>query len=151
MRESEVALSKLESCTAFLNANTILLYWSLADEIYTHEFIEKWKEKKTILLPIIDGESLSTSIYKNKESLQQGLFNIAEPKEELYKGSIDLAIIPGMAFDKEGNRLGRGKGYYDRFLSQTCCYKIGFCFRFQLLKTIPHEDFDIKMDEIISD
>ena len=66
---------------------------------------------------------------------------------------IDLAIIPGMAFDKEGNRLGRGKGYYDRLLQQLrdcTIYKIGICFDFQFLDHIPTEPHDIPVDEVIT-
>ncbi|HQG08910.1 MAG TPA: 5-formyltetrahydrofolate cyclo-ligase, partial [Dysgonamonadaceae bacterium] len=64
--------------------------------------------------------------------------------------SIDLIIVPGVAFDRKLNRLGRGKGYYDRLLSQLKSPKIGICFDFQLLESIPVEDWDIKMDMIVA-
>ena len=80
-----------------------------------------------------------------------GDFNILEPQNEVYEGDYDLIIVPGVAFDKDGNRIGRGKGYYDRFLSKHLDIKrIGICFDFQLIERVPTEDNDIKMHEIIS-
>jgi len=77
-----------------------------------------------------------------------------EPSGELFTDfdRITLAIIPGMAFDHQGNRLGRGKGYYDRLLPQLShAYKLGLCFPFQLLtEEIPHEPHDCRMDEVFS-
>lgn len=77
-------------------------------------------------------------------------FNIKEPIGEDFDeyDKIDLAIIPGMAFDKYHNRLGRGKGYYDRLLSKIKSFKIGICFSFQVVDIIPVEEYDITMDEV---
>ena len=60
-----------------------------------------------------------------------------------------MVVVPGMAFDAQGNRLGRGKGYYDRFLPKVQAYKIGMCFAFQHFDYITHEAHDVKMDEVI--
>jgi 5-formyltetrahydrofolate cyclo-ligase len=76
---------------------------------------------------------------------------INEPKALEFMPSIDLAIIPGLAFDKENNRLGRGKGYYDKFLKTTSAFKLGICFSEQLLDSIPHDELDVKMDKVITD
>ena len=62
---------------------------------------------------------------------------------------VHVAVIPGMAFDREGHRLGRGKGYYDRFLNRVKTYKIGVCFDFQMMDQLPHDPHDVMMDEII--
>ena len=92
--------------------------------------------------------------YTGKHDLKEGAFHIMEPigslfPEERYH-EINLAIIPGMAFDAKRNRLGRGKGYYDRFLQKIHqVYKIGICFPFQLVDEIPTEETDIKMDAIM--
>jgi 5-formyltetrahydrofolate cyclo-ligase len=77
-----------------------------------------------------------------------------EPTGELFPvesyHEIDLAVIPGVAFDRLGARLGRGKGYYDRLLSQMPnAYKIGICFPFQLLERLPSEPHDVLMNEVI--
>ena len=80
-----------------------------------------------------------------------GDFNILEPQNDPYTGGFDLIIVPGVAFDRHGNRIGRGKGYYDRFLCQHLDVKrIGICFDFQLVDEVPTDPLDIKMDEVIS-
>ena len=64
---------------------------------------------------------------------------------------IDLAVIPGMAFDRDGHRLGRGKGFYDKLLPGIKCRKIGLCFSFQLADSVPIEPHDIVMDMVLTD
>ena len=148
---SNIILASLEQLSAFEEASVLLLYYSLSDEVNTHAFIEKWKEKKTILLPVVVGDELELRRYTGTHDLQIGAYGINEPTGRLFKdyNSIDLSIIPGVAFDNEGHRLGRGKGYYDRLLPQIHATKVGICFPFQLLPIIPSEPFDIKMDMIV--
>jgi 5-formyltetrahydrofolate cyclo-ligase len=149
-QRSEEALLRLEQLSDFVSARSVLIYWSLPDELFTHDFIIRWSSRKTILLPAIVNDEIEIRKYTCREDLLQGKFCIAEPCGDCHTGQIDLAVIPGVAFDKVGNRLGRGKGYYDRFLSNFTGYKVGLCFDFQLLDFIPTEKFDIKMDKIIS-
>ena len=149
---SEATMTLLEENYRFKNAVTILLYYSLPDEVNTHELIERWYKTKKIILPVVVGEKLELREYNGKKSLTKGSYNILEPTTELFTDldKLDLVIIPGVAFDKKGCRLGRGKGYYDRLLPQIKSYKIGICFPFQLYDSIPTEEFDIKMDEVIA-
>jgi 5-formyltetrahydrofolate cyclo-ligase len=88
--------------------------------------------------------------YTGKSCLQEGAFHIEEPSGENYTKyqEIELAIIPGISFDKKGNRLGRGKGYYDKLLPLLSSYNIGICYQFQAQESIPSEDFDKPMDEV---
>lgn len=144
------ALYLLEKELAFVSADVVLMYWSLPDEIYTHDFIEKWSEKKTILLPFIQGNSFEAFVFKGKENLIEGPLKIMQPQTQKYEGKIDLAIIPGRAFDHAGHRLGRGKGFYDHFLKDFSGYKIGFCFNFQLQDYVPYEPFDVGVDMVIT-
>jgi len=138
----------------FVNAKTILAYHSLPDEVSTHELIRQYSQKKTILLPKVIGDGeMEIRRYRGEGDLQQGAYGIMEPCGELFTDydEIDLAIIPGMAFDPKGNRLGRGKGYYDRFLScARNTYKVGICFPFQLVDDVPVENMDIAMDAVLS-
>lgn len=148
-KDAEIIFAKIESLEQFKIAQTILLYWSTKNEMPTHDFVEKWKDEKTILLPSVVGNDIILKKYT--KNLMQGALGIWEPDTaENYQGVVDLAIIPGVAFDRKRNRLGRGKGFYDRFLTNTNCFKIGVCFDFQLLLAIPVNDNDIKMDLIIS-
>jgi len=143
----------LESLPVFQNAKTILLYHSLKDEVRTHAFIEKWKNEKFIILPVVNGENLILKEYNDSSELKTGAYGIQEPTGELFSdyNKIDLAIIPGVSFDKVGNRLGRGKGYYDRLLPKIKAFTIGLCFSLQLSEEIPAEPHDTKMNLIITE
>lgn len=136
-------------------ADTLLIYYSLDDEVNTHQFINTLVERgKKVLLPaVISDTEIELREYHGAKDLLEGFFNIMEPIGNTFNdySTIDVAIVPGMAFDSRGNRLGRGKGYYDRFLSKIPdTYKIGLCFGFQKLPGIPTEENDVRMDEVIS-
>ena len=145
--------SFLEKYKPFTDAHVVLLYYSLPDEVYTHDFIKKWVKYKDIILPTVKGNELELHSYTKKENLRQGAFHIMESCSPLFTNEkiIDLTIVPGIAFDKEGNRLGRGKGYYDRLLPRLNSQNIGICFQLQLCKELPHEDFDQPMDAILTE
>ena len=147
-------MEKLELNPKVQDAQIIMMYYSLPDEVYTHEMVDKlYHSGKTILLPKVVADGImEIRRYEGQKSLRQGAFGIMEPIGPLYTdfSSIDLAVVPGMSFDKEGNRLGRGKGYYDRFLIQlTTTYKLGVCFDFQKTDQVPCEVTDVKMDEVL--
>lgn len=140
-----------------INANTILLYYSMKGEVGTHELVEKlYNEGKTVLLPRVKNSSgiMDLVVYTGKECLKPaGSFHILEPQGKTFEefDKIEVAIIPGVAFTKDGKRLGRGGGYYDRLLPKLAnAYKVGVCFPFQLLDDIPTDIYDIRMDEVIS-
>ena len=148
------AVSRLLAHPAVVKAETILMYYSLADEVNTHEAVDALvRSGKTVLLPrVIDGENMEIRIYESRDDLAPGHYGIMEPTGKLYTcyENIDVAVVPGMAFDAAGHRLGRGKGYYDRFLPKaTHAYKIGVCFDFQKRAAIPADDFDVTMDCVI--
>ena len=147
---SSTIMEKLEDNVVLKCAKPVLLYYSLPDEVFTHEFVEKWSKEKTILLPVVKGDELEIRVYAGSEYMQKGSFNIDEPQGEAYNDliSIDAAVIPGVSFDRHGNRLGRGKGFYDRFLKKLNTFKIGVCFGFQLSEEIPHGEYDVAMDEV---
>ncbi len=146
-------MAVLEAHPAFKTASTILIYHSLPDEVDTHDFIEKWYNAKRLLLPVVVGDELEIRLYTGSTDLSIGSYGISEPIGDVFSdyANIELAIIPGMAFDFNGNRLGRGKGYYDRLLPKLPhTYKIGVCFPYQMVREIPAESFDIRMDEVIT-
>ena len=151
LEQSEKILAKLEQHPDFINAETIMLYSALPDEVQTQAFLEKWHLKKHIILPTVVGDDIIPVAYGEDTAFAVGDFNILEPQNEPYTGGFDLIVVPGVAFDGNGNRLGRGRGYYDRFLCHHLEVKrIGICFDFQLVDEVPSEPFDIRMDEVIS-
>lgn len=136
-------------------AKTIALYMSLPDEVETRGLITSLYNKGTrVVLPAVTGPSeMEFRLYEGEESLREGDFHIWEPIGKAFTrlDDIDLIVVPGMAFDSEGNRLGRGKGYYDRMLARLKhAYKLGLCFPFQLVDHVPTEETDIRMDEVIA-
>lgn len=151
-RLSLSVISRLESHPRFVAARTVMLYHSLADEVDTRLLLNEIRDK-LVLLPKVTGEgSMELRVYTGPGDLCVGAYGIMEPVGRLFTdySDIELAVIPGMAFDKSGNRLGRGKGYYDRFLPAIKDkYKIGVCFPFQYLDAIPVEPTDIPVDEVI--
>ncbi|WP_414630820.1 5-formyltetrahydrofolate cyclo-ligase [Bacteroides sp. UBA939] len=150
--QSAEILAALEAHPAFRAARIVLLYYSLNDEVNTHEFIRKWSRKKQILLPVVVGNELELRFYTGPQDLTTGSYHIEEPTGERFTDyqAIDFAVIPGVAFDLAGNRLGRGKGYYDRLLPLLPAFKAGICFPFQLMEEVPAEPFDIRMDTVIT-
>lgn len=151
LEQSEKILDKLEQHHDFVKAERIMLYSALPDEVQTQAFLEKWHLKKIIILPTVVGDDIIPVEYGKDTHFVVGDFNILEPQNKPYTGGFDLIVVPGVAFDRHGNRLGRGRGYYDRFLCQHLDVKrIGICFDFQLVDKVPAEDFDIRMDEVLS-
>ena len=147
-------MDRLEETDLFQQASCIALYHAIPGEVQTAGLIEKWYRKKRLLLPFIRGNDLQLLLYAGKESLKTGVFGILEPSEDceaVPESEIDLIIVPGVAFDRQHNRLGRGKGFYDRLLSTLDVPKIGICYDFQLKDQIPAEPFDRKMDLIITE
>lgn len=131
---------------------TVLLYWPLADEVCVDAAVETlFREGHTVLLPVVEGDSLSLKKYSGREDMRAGAFGIGEPQGGPFEdyGSIDLAFIPGRAFTPSGARLGRGKGYYDRLLPLLSCPVMGVCFSFQTMDFIPLEKHDAGVDGII--
>ncbi len=154
LRRSEGIMRQVEALAEFHQAHTVLLYWSMADEVQTHDFVNKWYKEKVLLLPCVDGDNLILRQYTGPECMVAGeQFGIGEPAgspEYTELNNIDLIIVPGVAFDRAGNRMGRGRGFYDRLLKTTPnALKIGVAFNFQILESIPTEPFDVKMDRIV--
>ncbi len=156
--QSHRILERLEQTDLFRSASRIALYHALPGEVQTAGFIEKWHTEKTLYLPAVEGDDLRLLPYRGSEHLKTGSFGIFEPTEAetspataIAYPALDLIIVPGIAFDRHNNRLGRGKGYYDRLLAELHIPKIGICFDFQLFDAIPTEPFDKKMNLIISE
>lgn len=135
-------------------ARAVLLYCALPDEVSLQTLItQAYQNGKTVVLPVVDGESLLLRIYQPQQMAVQGRFKILEPTEAcpLFTAveQLDLAIIPGRAFTREGDRMGRGKGFYDRLLPQLQCEKWGVGFDCQLVAEIPTDTWDVRLNRIL--
>ena len=150
---SSNVFNKLEQSAAFLLAENILLYHSLPDELSTYEFLQKWNKKKHFFLPRVNGVNLDILPY-DQSRMAMGSFHIEEPQGDNMAdvAQMELVIVPGIAYDRRGNRIGRGKGYYDHMLQSVKATKIGVGYDFQLLDIeIPAEPHDVAMDIIITE
>lgn len=152
--QSLLRIQRLLEHPRVVAARTILMYYSLPDEVDTHAAINALvADGKKVLLPVVTGkDSMILRQYSGPSDLRKGAFDIMEPVGETFDDyeKIELAVVPGMAFDAEGHRLGRGRGYYDRFLALLPhTYKLGICFDFQKVEHVPVGPTDIGMDEIL--
>lgn len=153
VHESEQIWGIVEASAEFGRAEVVGLFWSMADEVSTAEFIARWAATKRIVLPCVEGEGLVFREYCGEESMVCGAFSINEPCGAEYEGRIDLMIVPGVAFDAAGHRLGRGKGYYDRYFeahADRVGTKMGVCFSYQMVEQVPADPHDVAMDRVVS-
>lgn len=152
MSAADAVFAQLEKTAAFVMANHILMYHSLPDELSTHAFLKKWASKKHFYLPRVNGVNLDILPY-DQSRLELGSFHIEEPTgDELADPDVlELIVTPGVAFDRKGNRLGRGKGFYDRLLCTTRATKIGVAYHFQMVDEVPAEPHDVPVDVVITD
>lgn len=151
LEAAERVFAFLEHTAAFLLADKILMYHSLPDELPTHRFLKKWNDKKKFYLPRVNGVNLEILPY-NESRLELGAFHIEEPtgEETVDIAEIELVVVPAVAYDRKGNRLGRGKGFYDRLLAESKATKVGVGFAFQVMEEVPAEPHDVPMDIVIS-
>lgn len=148
---SEEVVERLYSLlTPHSSPLTVMAYWPLPDEVDIRPLITRLvSEGQTVLLPkVLDGERMELRRYSSPADLAEGAFHIMEPVGEPFTeySQIAVALIPGMAFDAAGHRLGRGKGYYDRFLvSCPHLHTIGVCFPFQRVPEVPVDEHDVSV------
>lgn len=149
---SAAILEQVEQLPEFEKAETVLLYYSLPDEVQTESFLNKWTGKKVLVLPVVDGEDLILKEYAPGKT-GRGHMSINEPvgTAVIDPSQIEFAVIPGVAFDAACNRLGRGRGFYDRLLPQIKCKTAGVGYHLQLVEEIPVEAFDKPLDMVITE
>lgn len=148
---TDAVFSQLEQTAAFMLADRILMYHSLPDEVSTHAFLRKWGKRKRFFLPRVNGVNLEILPY-DEQRLELGSFHIEEPTGEntVDPEEIELIVVPAVAFDRKGTRLGRGKGFYDRLLASTKAVTIGVGYDFQLIDEVPAEPHDVPMNMVVT-
>ncbi len=137
-------------------ARTVMLYHAMPDEVDLSLLAkEALQTGKRVLLPVVVGDSeMEVRLLHPSTKFAAGPFGIQEPQGDAFRelSEIDLVVVPGLAFDAQGHRLGRGRGYYDRFLSALSrAWRLGACFPWQRVEHVPTDIFDQIMDEVISD
>ena len=145
---------RIEALEAYRKANVVALYWSLAGEVCTHELVHRAAHSKKVVLPVVTGDVMHfAEVAPDLSNLSQGAFGVMEPREGQVcpPEQIDFMLVPGMAFDANGRRLGHGKGYYDRYFELYKGATAGVCFDFQLVDEVPCEEFDKRVDMVISE
>ena len=153
-------MQRLMALPEFKRARNVLFYWSLPDEVTTHETVQYCASLgKNVFLPVVEGERLLIRGFSGMDSLVPGeSYSIPEPVDGALQADIldmDLVVVPGVAFDRNGGRMGRGKGYYDRLFADAAgCfgggpYKVGVCFDFQIVDSVPREPHDMLMDAVV--
>lgn len=148
--QSEAILQQLEEMQCFRDAKTVLLYYPQNKEVDVLPLFKRYKHEKTLLLPVTHRKGMTANPFEGNDKMHRGNYGIPEPTTAPYKGQIDVIIVPAVAFDKEGYRLGRGGGYYDRFLKKQPRAKlIGVGYDFQLVEKVPAEKHDRKVHRII--
>ncbi len=151
---SEAITNRIEALPEFKESDTVMVYWSMSDEVHTHDFIRKWAAEKRIILPSVKGDELELRVFEGMDSMQPGEgFGILEPVGPAFSDiqKIGLIIVPGVAFDRTCQRMGRGKAYYDKLLRTVSCQRVGVCFDFQVVEEVPHDDLDVAMDKVVSE
>lgn len=157
--KSKLIISQLIEEKEYQDAVVIALYKNLEYEVETSELIDdSIRRGKIVVLPRVKGENLQFyKINSVDRPFIKSQFGVEEPKDNrenlIKREEIDLMIVPGVCFDMQKNRLGFGKGYYDRFLAGTNIQTIGICFEEQVLKDglLPVEETDIPMQKIITE
>jgi len=156
-KKSKEIKEKLFNLPEYKESKTVLFYVSYNGEVNTFDMRKEALIDKKVVVPIsnIETQTLSLSILESWDDLELGSYNILEPKKECIKeisiDVIDLIIVPGVAFDISGNRMGHGKGYYDKLLDKTKTTSIGLCFEFQLVEKIPTQPHDKAVDILITE
>ncbi len=141
---------------AILQANSVFLYLSIGSEVETLALMKELLSLgKRVAVPLCDKETKTMVAVEVAEtrSLRPGTYGIWEPDPDspvLPKEEIDVVLVPGLAFDKEGYRLGYGGGYYDKFLADFSGRTIGLAFSESVTDTLPREEFDLPVDEVIT-
>ncbi len=151
---SNEVIRRVESSPRFSRARVVAAFASLPDEVCTDELLCRWNGTKKIALPSIEYGRMVFREYVGKDDLTRGEYGILAPYTSriIAPEDIELMLVPGLAFDRKGNRLGRGKGFYDMYLSMRYAsriHKIGVCLPYQLVDEVPYGPNDVAMDEVI--
>ena len=155
LEASERIFRQVERLDRFATAQVVGLYCALPDEPPTAAVIDRWLALgKRVVVPRVEGDWMRFFDY-NPATQVAGSFGIEEPGAEAVlcrPEEIELMVVPGVAFTAGGDRMGRGRGYYDKYLAQNefKAPTVGVCYYHQLVDALPVEPHDIRLDEVIA-
>lgn len=134
-----------------LKSDLILIYVSNNEEVDTLNIINYFLSFKKVAVPRIDNNIMNFYIINSLDELKKGYFNILEPitNNKVLSYDNSICITPGICFDKNGYRVGYGKGFYDKFFFKNNIYKIGLCYSECIVENIITDKYDIKVDKVI--
>jgi 16S rRNA (guanine527-N7)-methyltransferase len=149
-QQSQTIVERIERHPRFYDAKSALVFAPMAGEPNIAPLVERWCGRKEFYLPVVCGDMLKIGRCCSFRELNvRNKYGILEPEPLTDMPTIDVSLVPALAFDVNGNRLGRGGGYYDRLLPQIQAYRMGVCFGLQYLPAVPHTAQDATMDEVI--
>ena len=145
--------SKLIKTKIISEAKSIGCYYSIGSEVQTHEIIKHFlSENKSVSLPKVSQDYMSFRNIKDLSKLEKGEYDISEPKDTApMEKEHDVILVPCVGLDSDGNRIGYGVGFYDKYLEGKNVIKIALAYSKQIVKTIPASANDVKMDWIITE
>lgn len=154
--KSRAILERLQGIPAYENARQVMTYVSMGSEVDTRPLLHsRIRHKQTVCVPLTikGGRQMQPCVIQGMDDLAEGAFGVLEPKVPtpcvLEKG--DVVIVPALAFDTAGHRLGYGAGYYDRFLANCPALTIGLCYEQCLLPSVSPQAHDIPVDIIVTE
>ncbi|MBE6050288.1 MAG: 5-formyltetrahydrofolate cyclo-ligase [Clostridium sp.] len=154
-----VIKKKLMNLQKFKEAKNIFIYIGYGSEIDTYKYIKEFLNMgKNIYVPKtnVREKTMEAVQINSLDNLVKGTYGILEPdsfKNKIDKDKIDLVILPGVVFDKQGGRIGYGGGYYDKYLMNMDknIFKVALCYEFQIIDEVPTEPHDIKADLVLTE
>jgi 5-formyltetrahydrofolate cyclo-ligase len=161
-RLSAVIFERLVRLPQYAQARIVLCYVSFRSEVSTHAFIARmWADGKRVVVPYCEAQHLELFCLDSFDDVAPGTLGILEPKPEL-RGQdhrrakvqeIDLLVVPGLAFDRQGGRLGYGKGYFDRLLpgARADALVAAVAFECQVFDAVPMRAYDVRVDAVITE
>jgi len=146
-------LSKLKKMKSFSQAESVGCYYSIGSEVQTNEIIKLLLDgKKIVSLPQVCDDTMIFRKIEDISKLEKGNFDIPEPKESCpIQETHDVILVPCIGLDNNGNRIGYGYGFYDKYLTKNESTKIALTYSKQIVKSVPNSEHDVKMDLIVTE
>lgn len=148
--KSDKIFQNLKKSGLLNDKKNIMFYLNIKKEVRTDFMLDRLKSKNIYLPKVID-DYMKAYKFRSFKDLEIGAFGIREPKESEEPNFLEAIIVPLVAVTRTGIRVGKGKGYYDKFLKKYNSLKIGICYDFQVINNIEKENHDINLDYVITD